>query len=182
MSPDDPGLPAIGLRRGTVAVREYDPRWQIEYGREAAILAELLGSSVLIEHVGSTAVPNLAAKPLIDIAVGFENREALNEGRRRLREADYDDRGDFGDRGGVILAKGPEDDRTHLLHLVEARDPQWRRYLDFRDALRSDTALRDEYGSLKSELAKTYWLDREAYLAGKVPFIERVTPPGNPAE
>lgn len=176
MPADDDARSAIGLRRGTVAVRPYDPRWPIEFASEAALLAELLGPAIQIEHVGSTAVPNLAAKPLIDIAVGFEDREALDEARHRLREAGYDDRGDFGARGGVIVGKGPEDGRTHLLHLVEVGDPQWQRYLDFRDALRKDDALRDEYASLKQKLAKTYWLDRDTYLSGKQPFIERVAP------
>lgn len=174
MPADDDSRSAIGLRRGTVAVRAYDQRWPIEFAKEAAHLAELLGPSIRIEHVGSTAVPNLAAKPLIDIAVGFEERQALDEARHRLREAGYDDRGDFGARGGVIVAKGPEDDRTHLLHLVEVGDPQWQRYLDFRDALRGDDALRDEYAALKLKLARTYWLDRDAYLSGKQPLIERV--------
>ena len=69
-----------------------------------------------MEHVGSTAVPRLAAKPVIDIAVASADREALDVGRQRLVEGGYDDRGDFGDRGGVILAKGPVSDRTHVVH------------------------------------------------------------------
>ncbi len=172
---DDPR--SIGLRRGGVVLRDYDPRWAHEYALEAAELLERLGGDVLIEHVGSTAVRGLCAKPLIDIAVAFRDRAALSDGRERLIRAGYDYRDDFGARGGVIVAKGPEDNRTHLLHLVERGDPQWDRYLRFRDALRGDLALRDQYAALKRKLAARYWSDRQAYLEGKRPFIERVAPP-----
>jgi GrpB-like predicted nucleotidyltransferase (UPF0157 family) len=170
------GEPAIGLRRGSVVLREYDPRWADEFAEEAASLRELLGSDVLVEHVGSTAVVGLPAKPLIDVALAFASREALEHGRERLIDAGYDDRGDFGDGGGVMVAKGPEENRTHVLHLVEQADHQWDRYLAFRDALRTDPALRDEYATLKRQLAAGYWADRDAYLHGKRPFIERVAP------
>ena len=166
---------AIGLRRGAVAVRDYDPRWPAEYEREAALLMAVLDGVVAeLEHVGSTSVPGLAAKPVIDIAVAFTDRAKLEEGRRRLVAAGYDDRGDFGDRGGVIVAKGPMSNRTHVLHLVEATDDQWWRYLVFRDALRADEALRERYATLKKRLADEYWRDRQTYLDGKQPFIDQV--------
>ena len=165
--------PPLGLQRGRAAVRAYDPRWPREFEREATALRALLGAQVGIEHVGSTAVPGLAAKPLIDIAIGFADRAALDRGRDALRRAGYDDRGDFGDAGGVILAKGPESNRTHLLHLLESGSRQWHRYQAFRDALRADAGLREEYARLKERLAPTYWDDRQAYLEGKRPFIER---------
>ena len=169
--------PALGLTRGGVVLRDYDARWPAEFAREAARLQALLGDGPVIEHVGSTAVPGLCAKPLIDIAVGLVDREALDAARLLLGRAGYDDRGDFGDRGGIILAKGPEDDRTHLLHLVERRDPRWDRYIAFRDALRADPGLRDRYAELKRQLAAGYWADRTAYLEGKRPFIEAMAPP-----
>jgi GrpB-like predicted nucleotidyltransferase (UPF0157 family) len=171
---------SIGLRRGAVILRDYDPRWVDEFAQEAARLQALLGGHVLIEHVGSTAVPGLPAKPLIDIALAFASRDALEDARDRLMGAGYDYRGDFGDRGGVILAKGPDGNRTHLLHLVERTDNQWDRYLAFRDALRADAALRDEYAATKQRLSAGYWDDREAYVEGKRPFIERVAPMPGP--
>ncbi len=168
--------PAIGLSRARAVMRDYDPRWPDEFDREAGYLRHALdGLPFVIEHVGSTAVPGLPAKPLIDIAVGLVGREALEEARRRLVTGGYDDRGDFGEHGGVIVAKGPESDRTHLLHLVELGSRQWRRYLAFRDRLRVDPALRVQYAALKSGLAKDFWNDRSAYLEGKRAFVEEAT-------
>lgn len=158
-------------------MREYDPRWATEFEHEAGVLSRLLGPLVTaIEHVGSTSVPGLAAKPIIDIALAFESRQQLDEARRALRSAGYHDVGDFGERGGVIIAKGPRSRRTHALHLVDARSDQWRGYLAFRDRLRRDTALRERYATLKRELAARFPFDRASYLAGKVEFIADATP------
>lgn len=167
---------AIGLRRGTLAVRDYDTRWPAEYEREKAVLTDLLNGVVeRIEHVGSTAVVGLVAKPLIDIALGFSDRALLEEGRARLRTAGYDDRGDFGEEGGVVIAKGSESQRTHHLHLVLVQSDQWRRYLAFRDALRADPQLREEYAALKRRLDRNVRGNREAYQSGKGEFIQRIT-------
>jgi GrpB-like predicted nucleotidyltransferase (UPF0157 family) len=167
---------ALGLRQGAVIVRDYDSRWPAEYERERAILTEMLGAAVdQIEHVGSTAVPGLAAKPLVDIALGFVDRSLLDEARTRLQAAGYDDRGDLGDKGGVVLAKARESERTHILHLVLLRSDQWRRFLGFRDALRADPELRERYGMLKQGLARQFPDDRDAYLSGKVDFVEIAT-------
>ncbi|MDQ2965554.1 MAG: GrpB family protein [Chloroflexota bacterium] len=145
---------ALGLRQGAVVVREYDTRWPREYERERAILTELLEGVVdRIEHVGSTAVPGLAAKPLIDIALGFADRALLDEGRACLLTAGYNDRGDLGEQGGVVVTKGPESDRTHILHLVIVQSDQWRRFVAFREALR--TTLCEKYARLKRALLGT---------------------------
>jgi GrpB-like predicted nucleotidyltransferase (UPF0157 family) len=167
--------PSLGVPRGTTVVRDYDERWAEEFQREARALRDLLGDLPSgIEHVGSTAVPGLPAKPLIDVALAFTNRERLDEARRRLQGAGYDDRGDWDGEGGVIFAKGPESARTHLLHLVEATDEQWNRYLAFRDTLRRDDERRRQYAALKNELAARFPSDRRSYVSGKKHFIEEV--------
>ena len=154
-------------------VRSHDPRWAREFDLEAARLRAVLADLAPdIEHVGSTAVPGLAAKPLLDVALAFPDRDTLEWARLRLRELGYDDRGDWESAGGVILAKGPRSGRTHMLHLVEATDPQWARWLIFRDALRTDNVLREAYAVLKTELAARFPLDRANYVAGKRQFIE----------
>ncbi len=164
---------SIGLERGSVVIREYDPRWATEFEREQLVLAQLLGDlDARIEHIGSTAVEGLAAKPIIDIAIGFDDRTWLEQARQLLAEVGYDDRGDFGDAGGVVFAKGSEERRTHYLHLVQVGSDQWHRYLAFRDALRGDPGRREEYAKLKRTLAMRVGNDREAYLAGKAAFIE----------
>jgi GrpB-like predicted nucleotidyltransferase (UPF0157 family) len=167
---------ALGLRQGAAIVRDYDSRWPLEYERESALLDHILKGVVeQIEHIGSTAVAGLAAKPMVDIAIGFANRTLLDEGRARLLTAGYNDRGDLGELGGVVVTKGPESDRTHILHLVIVQSDQWRRFLAFRDALRTDPVLREKYATLKRRLARDFPEDRDAYLAGKVGFVEMAT-------
>jgi GrpB-like predicted nucleotidyltransferase (UPF0157 family) len=164
---------SLGVRRGVTRNRAYDPGWADEFEREAARLAGLLESfSPTIEHIGSTAVPGLPAKPLLDIALAFQGRATLESARRTLRAAGYEDRGDVGAAGGVVLAKGPHSSRTHLLHLVEASDGQWERWLAFRDALRADPGLRAAYAALKAALARQFPEDRASYGAGKRQFID----------
>ena len=167
--------PALGLARGKAAVSPYDARWPSEFSKESENLGSLLAPlAPRIEHVGSTAVPGLAAKPVIDIAVGFEVPGDVERARALLVAAGYDYRGDFGDRGGVIVAKGPDSARTHLLHLVAVGDDQWRRYLLFRDALRGNPLLRDRYAALKLRLAPAYWNDRNGYVEAKRPLIDQI--------
>lgn len=157
-------------------VRDYDSRWPLEYERERALLAQILKGVVeRIEHVGSTAVAGLAAKPMVDIALGFADRALLDEGRARLLTAGYNDRGDLGEKGGVVVTKGPESDRTHILHLVIVQSDQWRRFVAFRDALRSDPVLREKYAALKRGLARDFPQNRDAYVDGKAAFCESVT-------
>jgi GrpB-like predicted nucleotidyltransferase (UPF0157 family) len=164
--------PPLGLARGTTVVRPYDERWPREFEREAAALRALLAGLVTaIEHVGSTAVPGLASKPVLDIAIAYPNRSVLAQARRRLVAARYHDRGELGN-AGAVFAKGPEHARTHLLHLVPAGSPQWADYLRFRDALRRDAELRERYAALKTELAHRFPSDRAAYLEGKRQLIE----------
>jgi GrpB-like predicted nucleotidyltransferase (UPF0157 family) len=159
-----------------VVVRDYDSRWPAEFERERAALADVLDGVVdRIEHVGSTAVAGLAAKPLIDIALGFSDDALLDEGRARLLAAAYEYRGDLGEEGGVVVTKGTPSERTHILHLVLVQSDQWRRFLTFRDALRADPTVRDEYATLKRGLARRFPDDREAYTGGKAPFVDGVT-------
>lgn len=166
---EDPGSPPLGLRSGTAEVRPYDSRWPAEFTREHAWLDATLAAFVEgIEHIGSTSVPGLPAKPALDIAVASQDPDRLHP---LLESLGYGDRNDLGARGGVVYAKGPREARTAYLHVVAAGDIQWRRWLDFRDLLRRDPQLRDEYGRLKQALSAAHTHDRAAYRAGKSRFI-----------
>lgn len=154
-------------------IREYDVRWIQEFDTEAETLRSILGAWVSeIEHVGSTAVPGLAAKPILDLALAFDSAQNLTQARRLLRAEGYMDRGDQGEEGGVVFVKGPSSARTHHLHLVQADSNQWLRYLTFRDTLRMDHVRRDEYAALKKHLASRHPRDRPAYQLAKSSFIK----------
>jgi len=162
----------LGLARDRVAVRPYDARWPRAFAEEGERLQALLGPLARgIEHVGSTAVPGLAAKPILDVAVAYADAESLAVMRQVLEHAGYEDRGDQGEQGGVVLVKGSHTCRTHHLHLVAEGSAQWRRYLAFRDALRGDESLRSRYATLKAHLARRFPVDRSAYTDGKDAFI-----------
>lgn len=163
----------IGLQRGTVRVVPHDSGWQERFNQEAATLHDALGALALdIQHVGSTAVPGLPAKPIIDIAMAIEDRSAIDRSRAPLAALGYIDRGDSGADGGYLFVKesAPEV-RTYHLHVVTCDDPQWRTWLAFRDRLRAEPALRARYAALKNDLMGQYPADRAAYTSGKHDFI-----------
>jgi GrpB-like predicted nucleotidyltransferase (UPF0157 family) len=166
----------LGLRRGSVRVVSYDSRWHEAFEAERRLLEEHLGAvAVDIQHVGSTSVPGLDAKPVIDIAVALASPADFDTSRIRLCGVGYLDRGDLGANGGYLFVKEREPNiKTHHLHVVTIDDPQWRNYLRFRDLLRADSELRVRYAALKQALLTQFPEDREGYTSGKVPFISEL--------
>lgn len=167
---------AIGLQRHTVRVIEHRREWAELFTAEARELRLAAGELAEdIQHVGSTAVAGLPAKPIIDVAIAIRSRDAIPELVERLASRGYIDRGDGGQNGGWLLVKEPKPDiRSFHVHLVETSDPQWRHYLAFRDALRRDAALRDRYAALKRKLAGQFVDNRKSYTKAKHDFIQGV--------
>ncbi len=169
-------MPAVlGLKYGTVELTtDADDSWAREFGSERRRLADALSTVPYeIEHIGSTAVPGLVAKPILDIAVAIDPSCPLTRAFPMLAALGYIHRGDAGARGGqVFVRESSALVRTHHLHLVARDDPQWDNYLAFRDYLRADEAARDRYAAVKRELASRFALDRKAYTAAKVEVIE----------
>jgi GrpB-like predicted nucleotidyltransferase (UPF0157 family) len=143
----------------------------------------LSGCDVSVEHVGSTAVPGLASKPILDVDVVFGGATTFAEVRARLEGVGYVHRGDRGVAGreafradgndgpGVTGAsRWPE----HHLYVGPAGGRELRRHLEFRDALRASPSLAARYAALKRALARDSGADREAYTRGKSDFVERV--------
>jgi GrpB-like predicted nucleotidyltransferase (UPF0157 family) len=154
-----------------VFVVDYDPTWPERYQEERARIAETLRHvGVAIEHVGSTAVPGLAAKPIIDIMVGVRE---LTDGERciePLEAVGYEYRGEAGIPDRLFFRKG--DPRSHHLHLVKQRSEFWERHVLFRDLLRERPDIAAQYAALKRELAVKYRTERLQYTEAKTPFIE----------
>lgn len=175
-----PGWATLGLKRGTVRLVDYDPLWPMIFAEEKERLGHLLGGgAVQIEHVGSTSVPGLGSKPIIDIALAVEKLEAAIAWEPLLREEGYTYFGDREARGDHFFAKGSEEARTIYLHVVLSESSRWKNYLSFRQQLRESAALRESYGSLKMKLALAHPTDREAYSRDKAAFIEGLLePPG----
>jgi GrpB-like predicted nucleotidyltransferase (UPF0157 family) len=166
---------SIGLPRHTVALQPYDLGWTEAFSVEAKLIRGVLGEYAQhVEHVGSTAVPGLAAKPVIDMMLGMVNDRALVTITQGLVPLGYVSFGDRRNDGDWFFAKGPETSRTHYVHVVLFGDQRWRNYLRFRDRLRADARLCDEYSRLKTELAAQFADDRDAYTQAKESFITRV--------
>ena len=168
---DDPALP--GLAHGVVELAEWTPRWGELFAVEAARLRGALGDlAVSVEHYGSTSVPGLVAKPLLDILVGGPDASDAAPYITLLMPLGYDYAGNAGVPDHLVFGRGIA--RTHLVHVMRYGGQAWRRALAFRDALRGDAALRDTYAALKRELARHHAADRSRYTAGKSAFVERV--------
>lgn len=164
----------VGLARGTVRLEPHNPEWDKVYQTEAKSLKDKLGDKVIgIQHVGSTAIPGLPAKPIIDIAVLVDDLEVAEQWVKSLSELGYWYKGkqpDMPDRR--FFAKGPENNRTVYLHVVN--EAEFTRLISFRDKLTNNADLVKEYTELKQSLAEQYASDREPYTKAKNDFIQRV--------
>jgi GrpB-like predicted nucleotidyltransferase (UPF0157 family) len=159
-----------------IEIVPYDAAWPGLFEEERLKLMDTIGPWLAgpIEHIGSTAVPGLAAKPVIDIMAGVASLDASRPAIAALVGADY-----------CYFPYRPDDEhwfckpsaafRTHHLHLVPLDSSQWAGALAFRDYLKIHPEAAAEYQELKERLAREFRLDREAYTDAKGPFITRVT-------
>jgi GrpB-like predicted nucleotidyltransferase (UPF0157 family) len=154
----------------------HDPGWFRSFLSERSrITRALTGMRCRIEHVGSTAVPELLAKPIIDIAVGFGGGSVAESAVPALVGIGYEYLGDAGSQGGhVLVLESRPRVRTHHVHLVEYRGQQWDAYLQLRDVLRRSREARRAYAAEKVALARQHRTDREAYTAGKAEIVFRL--------
>lgn len=156
-----------------ILIVDYDPEWPRLYEKERALICSALGDTVAdIQHVGSTAVPGLVAKPVIDILVGVRDL-SLGEGHIEiLSEMGYEYRGEAGIPGRLFLRKGMP--RTHHIHVTELGSEFWTDHVLFRDYLRAHPEEALRYADLKRELAARFTLDRVRYTESKAPFISNL--------
>jgi GrpB-like predicted nucleotidyltransferase (UPF0157 family) len=174
LEPDD-GI-SLGLAHGHNRLVPHDPRWQAAFETERARLAAALGPVARgIEHYGSTAVPGLPAKPIIDILVGVSPLADWERCHDPLLALGYDYAENAGVPGHHIFGRGRDrTERTHLVHVVEFGGESWRSNLAFRDALRADAALRADYLALKTRAIDAAPQGRAAYNALKGKAIARM--------
>lgn len=173
VDPFDEHLDAIligGREARPVVIAEYDPAWPLRFEAERERIADALGSrAVRIEHVGSTSVPGLAAKPIVDILVTVREPDDEDAFRVALESLGYELRVR---EPGHRMFRTP--DRSVQVHVWADSDPEIERYLQFRRRLRDSPQIRDAYARLKRELAAREWPDVNHYARAKGPFIESV--------
>lgn len=161
-----------------VELEAYSSAWPGMFVAERDRLLALLPLSFIdIEHIGSTAVPGLMAKPVIDILAGVSSMAEARSLSPVLLDAAYSTSAEFNatltDRQWFM--RWADGRRTHHLHVVVHGGPAWRRHLRFRDALRSDAILAARYAALKAGLAVRHGADREAYTEAKTAFVQSIT-------
>ncbi len=163
---------------GAILIQDYDPRWPAMFADERAHIAMALGSAlVAVEHVGSTAVPGLAAKPIIDMLVGGRSlTQARSTCVAPLQRLGYVYLPEYESwlPEELFFRKGPPGPWTHHVHLMEPTAVRWGEQLLFRDYLRAHPEVAQEYGQLKRALAGAVGDDVVGFRAGKHPFIRTV--------
>ena len=166
----------LGCERHLVRLVPYEPAWAELYREEEARLRAALGDHVVqIEHVGSTSVPGLHAKPILDIVVAVRDMGDVTMFEEVVGRLGYEHRPEHDMPGRLYLVKSTADDKaTHHLNITELGTECWFSHVAFRDYLRTWRAIMEEYRSLKDELARHHQQDRRGYLAGKGPFITRI--------
>lgn len=163
----------LGLGREENRLAAYHPGWAEAFAEEAARIKAALGPRVLaIEHYGSTSVPGLPAKPIIDLLIGVRDLGEVKDIAPPMFALGYDDNAHSVVPGHYIMGLGEQ--RTHHAHFVAFESEHWWPPLAFRDRLRADPALRDEYAALKRRLVIEHPHDRAAYTEAKSAFVERV--------
>jgi GrpB-like predicted nucleotidyltransferase (UPF0157 family) len=158
-----------------IRVVGHDPAWSSKFKAEAERIAEAMGeAAVRIHHIGSTAIPQTKAKPIIDILLEVTSLGVLDQKAPMLEALGYEAMGEFGipDRRYFRLDDS-DGTRTHQIHAFEAGVPNVVRHVAFRDYMRAHPSVAEEYGALKEYLANAHPHDRAAYVDGKDEFVKK---------
>ena len=167
---------SIGLKRGTVLLEEHQISWE-QNAKEtiSEIQTALNGLNADVQHVGSTSIKSIKAKPIIDIAVAVNDFDEVITRNNKLAEYDivfrFDERPEH-----LLYVKGDfeADTRTHHIHVVLKNSIEWKNYLNFRDYLNSNKQAALEYEAVKIKMTELYPDNRDAYLEGKKEIISRL--------
>ncbi len=171
----------IGLKRGTVKLYEHEKEWEMEAQNTISRLKKILGNVIKdIQHVGSTSIRSIKAKPIIDIAVAVDDFNDILAYEKELKDNGFYYRPKTEPEGQLLFASGSIYDgtgdlQTHFIHVVHTNSMDWINYINFRDYLNKTPSAAKEYENLKVSLALQAPVDsgREKYLRGKHDFIVR---------
>jgi len=165
----------LGLEKNVVHLKPFHKAWPDIFKKEQNHLAGIMTNYPLrIEHIGSTSVEGLMAKPIIDIMIGVTDFSSLSEIIKQLTIYDYLYKGELGITDRHFFKKLKDGKTIFHLHLCLLHSSFWAEHLLFRDVLRNNEKIRNEYTELKISLAERYPEDREKYTESKGEFIMNV--------
>ncbi len=155
-----------------IEVVRYNPEWVTVFEKEKRLIMKAMRPGIIkIHHIGSTAVPNLDAKPIIDVLVETDSMKSLEALVPALKQLGYESKGEFGIVGRQYFQKGGNN-RTHHLHAFQTGDSNVSRHLAFRDYLVANPDIAAEYGALKQSVVRLCNNDKDQYGLGKNDFVK----------
>ncbi|MEI4529091.1 GrpB family protein [Priestia megaterium] len=164
----------LGLERGLVKLEPYNDKWSKLFDEERKLLSSRLKELIIaIEHVGSTSIEGLFAKPIIDIAIGVSSLDVIIELKEKVKALGYVEVPVSID-GKHVFARYKEKKITHFLHIMIYNQNLWIDQISFRDYLRSDSDAKIEYINIKEELANKYPNDVVSYTNAKKEFVNNI--------
>lgn len=159
-----------------VEVVRHDPKWQHMFKVEAEQVTKILGENVVVvHHIGSTAIPHIYAKPIIDLLVEAQDIAQVDEQNTSMKSLGYDVMGEFGISGRRYFRKNNQAGvRTHHIHTFTVGSAQVTRHLAFRDYMIAHPEEAQSYSELKRRLAREYPTNIDGYMDGKDGFIQEI--------
>jgi GrpB-like predicted nucleotidyltransferase (UPF0157 family) len=158
-----------------VEVVTYNPEWPQMYDEESHKISSLLSSEIVsIHHIGSTAIPGIFAKPVIDILVVVEDIDKIDNYNPQMASTGYIPRGEYGIPGRRFFIKPSQDFRSHHVHIYQTGNPEIEPHFKFRDYMLAHPDDARIYSELKKDLAFKYTYDIDAYVDGKKEYIEGI--------
>ena len=160
----------------TLKVVPHDPRWNFEFESEGGLIRSALGQNIVaVHHIGSTSIPGIYAKPVIDILVEVEKISDVDNRVSEMESLGHEVMGEFGIPGRRYFRKDNEHGiRTHQIHVFETGSQQLSRHLSFRDYMIAHPVAALEYSDLKRRLAEEYPNSPDDYMDGKDAFIKAI--------
>jgi len=165
----------MGLSYDRVEIEPYNPEWAREFENEKNVIdAAINNSSAEVCHIGSTSIPGMPSKPIIDIMVGVDSYDDYPQIIEALEMIGYHCLGECGRPGRIFFVKGELENNTNHLHLVLKGGRYWKEFILFRDYLKANSDLAAAYARIKKQLAERYKNDRTSYRICKSLFVDEI--------
>ncbi|MBO1627880.1 GrpB family protein [Bacillus cereus] len=157
-----------------IVVVPYENHWSEKFQIEAKRLKIAMPEPVKVHHIGSTSVPGLAAKPIVDMIMEVEDIERVDNWKERFEKLGYIVKGENGISGRRFFIHGTEEKRSYHLHVFETGNPEITRHLAFRDYMMAHCEEAEAYAALKNDLAEKFTYDGDQYTEGKTDFVRNI--------